>query len=341
MSQESGVWQQPWPRRRLPEPILALMRTHEWGDRLRCWPTNETLTGHSKRDLSRIRELLRVLEDSTREDGEDNLLFAPEKWEASPEFTRTAFYKDQLMVVTEEQHRILRNWTPAKAVPHFDLFRAAGKAGQWNYLQPHIQKGGKQKVFPPIMSATPDYDMFDEFLRVRTDDRDEPLLDLFHPKVIHKGGWMEYQFKQYKEEALPTHSNGEQAWHGKPEFVRRFHGLKTEAIYGVLSSIKRQHGGLRASGNKDGGERYNEDKKGVYFHAEGERHNCHDYSHRTPLFGDGSYIYAHLECVCVILATVRRTSTRARRSSKPTRTALRFCLRNIEEGPASTTRRCG
>ena len=72
MSQETGAWQPPWPQ--LSEPVLALMRTHEWGDRLWYWPTEETLTGHGKRDLSRIMELLMVLEDSMREDStcEDN-----------------------------------------------------------------------------------------------------------------------------------------------------------------------------------------------------------------------------------------------------------------------------
>eukprot|EP00969_Alexandrium_andersonii_P076470 3371595-Alexandrium_andersonii.AAC.1 len=44
------------------------------------------------------------------------------------------------------------------------------------------------------------------------------------------------------------------------------HGTKLEAVYSILAGWNDKEGGLRASEDKDQGQRYNANAKGVYFH---------------------------------------------------------------------------
>ena len=63
-----------------------------------------------------------------------------------------------------------------------------------------------------------------------------------------------------------------------------------------MSDWNSPQGGLRASGDKDSGERYNLDKKGVYFHDEGYLGHIYSYSRFAPVFSDGNYVRPYLEC---------------------------------------------
>ncbi len=69
-----------------------------------------------------------------------------------------------------------------------------------------------------------------------------------------------------------------------------------EAAFSILAGCKTQAGGLEASSDKTKGQRYNEDKKGVYFHNKRDMSSALSYAHWVPLFADGCYVRILLEC---------------------------------------------
>ena len=75
-----------------------------------------------------------------------------------------------------------------------------------------------------------------------------------------------------------------------------------EALYSVLAGIKAEQGGLKASGDRESGQRYNEaggsEMKGVYFHSEIHKDKAISYATFAPAFGDGTFIQVILECEC-------------------------------------------
>ena len=103
------------------------------------WPDSRTLTGMQQKDLSRVCDLLKALENHYLDAA---VVFAPLRWECSVEKSRTDFYKDQKRKISEAQAGLFRTWISEQAVPMFDLQNAAGDPGIWNYLQP-IERIGK------------------------------------------------------------------------------------------------------------------------------------------------------------------------------------------------------
>jgi hypothetical protein len=188
--------------------------------------------------------------------------------------------------------------------------------------------------------------MFDEFLKIRETEDGKTLLDLFLERETTPDGWSRYPFRQFDERSLPDSSDGPFAheWYQTPRWVTYFHGVKVEGIFSVLASVERHHGGLKASGDRESGQRYNEeggrDKKGVYFHTEGNKKKAMSYAHFAPVFGNGCYVQVCIECVCDFNYRTPYTSTQTRRSRFPTANAKHMEL-STKEDPASATKICG
>jgi len=262
------------------------------------WPVSETLDGFEGRWLGRISDLLVNLEQGTSVAA---MVYAPREWMASEEQTRTEAYRRQSRIALEEQAKVSRNWTRDAAVPGFDLKRAAGVAGQWNYLQPFARIDGKEKYRPPRTHGVPDLEMLKEWFGKRTNRRGQPLLEQFDEPKQGPNGWVEFPSKTYRPEKLPTRSKGPKAWYpgtSPPEWETYFHGCKMEAAYAIISDWDDVDGGLAASGDKtDSGQRYNKDARGVYFHGADHRDKAMAYGRWCDLFGDGTYVRVHLEVV--------------------------------------------
>jgi hypothetical protein len=248
-----------------------------------------------------------------------------------------------MLKILEEQYQILTTWTPLTAVPPFNVTTAAGNPGHWNFLSTNQSKGGRKERQPLILKGKPDIAMLDEFLRSRKTEKGETLLDLFSGRGPGSDGWGKYKFRQYDEESLPDKSDGPFAYecHGEhPRWVTHYHGMKMEALYSILAGIEEQQGGLKASGDRESGHRYNEsrgsEKKGVYFHTEGLKKKAMSYAHFVPLFGDGCYVQACLECTVDMSTTASSISTPTRSFRCPTANARPTEL-STKEDLVSTT----
>jgi hypothetical protein len=167
-------------------------------------------------------------------------------------------------------------------------------------LPSNQQKGGKKERWPPLTVGQPNHDRFEAFLWSRKTEANETLRDLFSKRESGKGRWEKYTFRNWNEAALPTESQGHNAWRGQPAYETFYHGIKMEALFSILAGIETQAGGLQASGDRQKGQRFNEergvDKKGVYFHAEKDMKKALSYAHWVPLFADGCYVQAMFEC---------------------------------------------
>jgi hypothetical protein len=184
-----------------------------------------------------------------------------------------------MLEIAIAQRDVLARWTPATSVPEFDLVRAAGNAGHWNNLPTNQQKGGKKERKPPLTAGQPDHSRFEAFLRSRTTEDNETLRDLFSTREPGEGGWEKYTFRNWKEADLLTQSQGHYAWRGKPEYETYHHGMKMEALYSILAGIETQAGWRKASSDRQSGQRFNADKKGVYFHATKDIAKAQSYAH--------------------------------------------------------------
>jgi hypothetical protein len=200
-----------------------------------------------------------------------------------------------------KQREVLTRWTPATCVPRFSIPRAAGNPGHWNNLGMDQQKGAKGESLPPLTRGTPNHDWFEEFLVVRQLEDGSTTRDLFSKRESGRDGWESYTFKAYDEPALPTKSIcAPHLSAGKncdsPQWEDFFHGIKVEAAFSILAGSKTQAGGLKASSDKTKGQRFNEDKIGVYFHDKKDMKSALTYAHWTPLFADGCYVRVVFEC---------------------------------------------
>ena len=102
---------------------------------------------------------------------------------------RTAFYRGQFKLAVEAQAELLEDWTPDDCVPEFNVARAAGVPGHWNYLQPREKRGKKQEHIPPLTRGDLKIERVMEFLRVRDRMNDLPILYQFQEQVAHSNGW--------------------------------------------------------------------------------------------------------------------------------------------------------
>ena len=115
----------------------------------------------------------------------------------------------------------------------------------------------------------------EEFLNSRMDSRGETLRSQLRTPIIteeSRGGRVvlkvTYRNALYEEGRLPPKTYGPKAQFlgQKAERKRRYHGTKMEAMYSILSDWVDRNRGLRASGDKEAGERYNAEARGVYCH---------------------------------------------------------------------------
>ena len=205
-----------------------------------------------------------------------------------------------------KQRDVLSRWTPETCVPPFDLLRAAGNPGHWNNLPTNQQKGAAERRKrgerePPLTRGTPNHDRFEEFLVIRKLEDGTSLRDLFSKRESGRAGWESYTFKAYEEHALPTRSvcapnlSAGSNW-DSPQWEDYYHGIKVEAMFSILAGCKTQAGGLEASSDKTKGQRFNEDKIGVYFHDMKDMKSALSYAHWVPLFADGCYVRIVFEC---------------------------------------------
>ena len=204
-----------------------------------------------------------------------------------------------MLQLLRAQRDVLSRWTPETSAPLFDLLRAAGNAGHWNNLPTSQQKGGKKEREPPLTTGVPNQDRFEAFLQSRKMEDDTSVRDLFSKRESGQGGWESYTFKNYDKDALPTKSAGQHAdgrnW-DSPQYETYYHGIKVEAMFAILAGSKTQAGGLEASSDRQKGQRYNADKKGVYFHTKKDMSSALGYAHWVPLFADGCYVQVLLQC---------------------------------------------
>lgn len=205
------------------------------------------------------------------------------------------------MKITELQVEVMRKWTPETCVPPFDENAVNRNAGQWNYSQPNETKGKKHVYHPPKQTGVPNPARFDEFLEKRINSAGGTLLSQFEPRVEHDDGWWCYESESFDAARLPKKSGGPLAHenYGKPSFVTHFHGCKIEGLYSILECWDVPGKGLRASANKDQGDRYLSDGgEGVYGHRANKKSKAFEYSRWVPLFADGTYVRAYLEMEC-------------------------------------------
>ena len=119
-------------------------------------------------------------------------------------------------------------------------------------------------------------------------------------ELPHGDGWWEYRNKAYDPEKLPKVSKGQYAYsRDPPDWESLFHCTKMEALYSIASSWNERDGGIVSSGDKDKGQRYNQDKKGVYFHERKDlQKGLEAYARWSPVFGDGTYLRVYFETMC-------------------------------------------
>ena len=109
-----------------------------------------------------------------------------------------------------------------------------------------------------------------------------------------------YRNLDYDESKLPPRTYGPKATHlgERVQRVRRFHGTKMEAMYSVLSDWTDRKRGLRASGDRNAGERYNGQARGVYCHDLCDWEKIASYTRWCPIFNDGTYVRTYFEIAC-------------------------------------------
>jgi hypothetical protein len=246
--------------------------------------------------MSRLTAIFRKLDRGDRAQ-----FLSPETWKDQDVISATAFYKDHNRKLKIKQRDILTRWTPETSVPPFNLLKAAGNPGHWNNLSFEQCRGGKDETLPPLKSGVPDFNKFEEFLTIRKLEDGSSTRDLFSKREARQDGWEMYTFKMFEENELPTRSiceyklaagrNGD-----TPQYANLYHGIKVEGAYAILAGSNTQAGGLQASSDKTKGQRFNEDKVGVYFHAESDFTSALTYAHWVPLFSDGCYVRIVFEC---------------------------------------------
>jgi hypothetical protein len=224
--------------------------------------------------------------------GDREQFLSPATWKDQDVISATAWYRDRKRELMIRQRDILTRWTPETSVPPFNQLWAAGNPGHWNNLSFEQSRGGKDETLPPLLSGIPDFNKFEEFLSIRKLEDGSSTRDLFSRRESRPGGWEVYTFKMYEEHELPTRSICEYRLsagkHGDtPQWEDFYHGIKLEATYSILAGSKTQAGGLQASSDKTQGQRFNEDKIGVYFHTKSDFTSALTYAHWVPLFSDG------------------------------------------------------
>ena len=223
--------------------------------------------------MSRFQEFSRLhdmIEKLVLNVGDQSILYAPQRWLSSPGVERHVYFKDQHRQIVEAQASCLPpGHLEEVLIPIFSIPDSAGVAGHWNYLQAAVTRARRRQMYTPTrLPGVPNIAHFMRFLELRTDAHGRDLLSLFHPPVEMKPGLWAFHNRAFDPEQLPTRTA--QPWYGndystEPEWVTRFHGIKLEALYSILSDWDSPHGGLRASSNKDLGQRYNSNARGVYF----------------------------------------------------------------------------
>ncbi len=108
------------------------------------------------------------------------------------------------------QDAVLRVDQPKEGTPPFVEERAAGKAGMWNFGQPHEMRGKSQIFRPHMHDGTPDINKVSKFFQLRTNPDDSTLLSKFEDPVqfadVPVGEHWFYKVKDFDEDNMPTKS---------------------------------------------------------------------------------------------------------------------------------------
>ena len=155
-------------------------------EKLAVWPEADAISGFFERDLTRAGRLIQALKKS---DVNTSVLMAPTTFVSADNVARSEAYKKQCRQCTEAQAEVLENWTPATAVPRFQLKIAAGNAGLWNYLTATFEKGKQQAWWPVKQHGTPNPEFVNEFLGCRIDSKGNSLLSYFKAPIPMRLAW--------------------------------------------------------------------------------------------------------------------------------------------------------
>ena len=136
----------------------------------------------------------------------------------------------------------------------------------------------------------------------RKNGKGESLLSQFKEPVQRENGWWYFESVDCDESQLPATSKGPHPpdWKGTTEYVGACHGCKMEGLYAIASDWTQPGRGIKSSGDKDAGQRYNsqngKDKRGVYLMEYPENmKGCLTYTRYAPVFGDGTHMACFIE----------------------------------------------
>ena len=138
--------------------------------------------------------------------------------------------------------------------------------------------------------------MFKQFLAIREREDGSSLLSQFgEPIQVGPNHWV-FPSATFKEGNMPK--SGYDMWGNRntPDFKTMFHGMKLEGLYSIICDWDRPENGLRASGEKEAGHRYNKEARGVYMHDRRSFDSIYSYTRWGVPFGpDGVYVKCYLE----------------------------------------------
>ena len=139
-----------------------------------------------------------------------------------------------------------------------------GTPSDWNHCKQHFWGSKTDWRFPTVPSAVVDIKTVLEFLRVRKDKRNRPILSHFADPIEQGDGWSRLALKSFNtrvEEEL-TSKGWQRAWHG----------CKFESLYSII-----YHGCLIESRDDGRGERCLTKAPGVYVHKDKKRNKAEGY----------------------------------------------------------------
>ena len=163
----------------------------------------------------------------------------------------------------------------------------------------------KNQEFTPLLTeGVPQLSKLEEFFRARPTSKGRSCWENFGEPVKHEtvpglsnGGWWFLPNKDFDAACLPVSSAGKYAYEkwNKANWVKRWHGIKFEGAYSIVSDWNEPWGGLFASTDKDAGHRYLEQTPAIYGFGDEHSKGCEQYARYVPLFNDGTYVSAMLE----------------------------------------------
>ena len=203
-----GAFQSHYPELRM--EVMMSMQHSAWTGKLAEWPQVDTIhrkERHISRDLTKFSLVLQMLE----EPGQASAFYAPTRWVPAEGVSRSKFFRQQAEECLVAQLEVLDTYTPQQKVPSFDIRKAAGNPGHWNFLQPTTWKDIKKQAYtPPSTDSVPDRAKLLEFLsdESRKDSKGRTIRSRLNDPIEHEDGWLEFPIKDFDESLLPKRTRG-------------------------------------------------------------------------------------------------------------------------------------